>query len=153
MEVYRLTTTKYKDQLSGKGAYLTGGRWNSKGTEIIYTASNRSLAMAEVAVKLDSFELAKDFHMLTIYVPDNVQSLIYSVDDLPNDWNSFPRIPATKHIIDNVVKENKYCIIQVPSVVVLGDHNYLINPKHKSFNKIKIIDSVKFPFDNRLFYK
>lgn len=153
MEVYRLTTTKYKDQLSGKGASLNGGRWNSKGTEIIYTASNRSLAMAEVAVKLDSFELSIDFHMLTIYVPDSLTSIKYSVQDLPHDWNSFPRITATKFIVDNIVKENRFCIIQVPSVVVPGDFNYLINPKHKSFNKIKIVDSVKFPFDDRLFYK
>jgi len=153
VEVYRLTTTKYKDQLSGKGAAFKGGRWNSKGTEIIYTASNRSLAMAEVAVKLDSFEMSKHFHMLTIYIPDNLKSIEFSTEDLPNDWNSFPQISETQFIVDNIVKENKYGIIKVPSVVVLGDHNYLINPKHKSFNRIKIIDSVKFPFDDRLFYK
>jgi len=153
VEVFRLTSTKYKDQLSGKGAYLNGGRWNSIGTEIIYTASNRSLAMAEVAVKLDSFELTRNFHMLTIYVPDSVRAIKFSIDDLPHDWNSFPRTSATKYIVDNIVKENKFCIIQVPSVVVFGDFNFLINPKHKDFKKIKIIDSVRFPFDDRLFYK
>jgi len=153
LEVYRLTTGKYKDELSGMGAYLFGGRWNSKGTEIIYTAANRSLAMVEVAIKLDTYEMSKDFHMLTIYIPDNLKAIKFSVEDLPYNWNSFPRIPETKYIVDNIVQENRYCLIQVPSVVVRGDSNYLINPKHKNFHKIKIIDSVKFPFDDRLFYK
>lgn len=135
------------------GASIFGGRWNSKGTEVIYTAANRSLAMVEVAIKLDTFELSKDFHMLTVYIPDNLKSIKFSIDDLPVNWNSFPRIPETKFIVDNLVLENKYCLIKVPSVVVRGDFNYLINPKHKDFNKIKIIDSTKFPFDDRLFYK
>ena len=48
MEAYRLSRTKFADTLSGKGAALKGARWNSIGVEIIYTAGNRSLAMAEV---------------------------------------------------------------------------------------------------------
>ncbi len=153
MEVFRLTSGRYKDQLSGKGAAIHGGRWNSVGTEIIYAASNRSLAMAEVTVKLDSYELTKDFFMLTVYIPDNSKTIKLSSEELPDNWNSFPHISETQYIVDNIVKENKYCIIQVPSVVVFGEHNYLINPEHKDFRKIKIIDSVKFPFDDRLFYK
>lgn len=135
------------------GAYLFGGRWNSKGTEIIYTAANRSLAMVEVAIKLDTYEMSKDYHMLTIYIPDNLKAIKFSIEDLPFNWNSFPRIPETKYIVDNIVQENKHSLIKVPSVVVRGDFNYLINPKHKDFRKIKVIDSVKFPFDDRLFYK
>ena len=50
MKVFRLTRKKYAEILNGKGASKSGNRWNSKGTEIIYTAESRSLAMAELVV-------------------------------------------------------------------------------------------------------
>ncbi len=69
MEVFRLSRAKYATQLSGFGASLKGARWNSRGTEIIYTAQNRSLAMAEIAVHFSLSMLPRDYRMLTIHVP------------------------------------------------------------------------------------
>ena len=91
--------------------------------------------------------------MLTIFVPDKIKCLEISEDDLVYNWKEFPRVKQTRELGDRLVMENKYCLIKVPSVVVPGDFNYLINPEHKDFDKIKIIDSVMFPFDERLFYK
>lgn len=109
--------------------------------------------MAEIAVSLDSTDLFDSFFMLTIYIPDTLKSINYSVEDLPDNWNSFPRTLETKLIIDSVVNENKYAVISVPSVVVKGEFNIIINPNHKSFNRVKIIDCEPFPFDKRLFFK
>jgi len=154
MEVFRLANEKYRKDLSGKGAALNGGRWNGKGTKLVYTGQNRSLAMAEVSVhiNLQNINTIK-FFMLTIYVPDKIKCLEVSEDDLVYNWKEFPRVKQTRELGDRIVMENKFCLIKVPSVVVPGDFNYLINPEHKDFNKIKIIDSAKFPFDDRLFYK
>ena len=69
MEVFRLARKKYPIVLSGKGASISGARWNSKGTEIIYCAQNRALAMAEVLVHLSLATLPNDFVMLTIDIP------------------------------------------------------------------------------------
>lgn len=151
MEVYRLTREKYSSELSGKGSARYGGRWNSRGVELIYTASNRSLAMAEVAVHLTLATLPSDYQMVTIFIPDKLSIKILQESDLPKDWNNFPHVQGSKTIGDKFAAENKYCLLKTPSAVTKGDFNILINPAHKEFNKIKIIEQVSFPFDRRIF--
>jgi RES domain-containing protein len=151
MEVFRLSREKYKGVLSGKGAAIKGARWNSKGTEIIYTASNRSLAMAEVFVHLNMKTLPSGYYMLTIFIPDSVSILKLKTSDLPPDWNRFPHPSSTKKVGDDFIKKGKYCLLQIPSVVTPGDYNYLINSNHPEFASIKIIAEYPFGFDDRLF--
>jgi len=150
MELFRLTRQKYADSLSGKGAAIFGNRWNSKGTSIIYTAQNRSLAMAEVAVHFTLQSAAQDYHMLVIYVPDDTSIFEIHSDNLPITWNSFPHTKATQVIGDEFIQNNAKLLMKVPSVVTRGDYNYLINPYHPDFQKVKIIDKEPFPFDGRL---
>ena len=151
MEVFRLSREKFADTLSGKDAAIKGARWNSAGVEIIYTAANRSLAMAEIAVHFTLATLPGDYMMITIFVPDNISLQKLSVADLPFHWNTFPH-PATTQIIgDQFIGHNKYCVLQIPSAVTQGDYNMLINPNHPDFKRIKIIIKKKFPFDKRIF--
>jgi RES domain-containing protein len=151
MELFRLSTNKWASTLSGKGAALKGARWNSPGTEIIYTALNKSLAMSEVVVHLSLATLPNDYMMITIYVPDDVSIKVVQEKDLPPDWNSFPYYPSTQSFGDDFIKENKYCLLKIPSVVTKGDFNILINPFHAEFKKIKIVNIESFPFDHRIF--
>ncbi len=151
MEVYRLSREKYADRLSGVGAKIKGARWNSPGVEMIYTAANRSLAMAEVAVHLTLGTLSSDFIMMTVFIPDDLDILTCSLGDLPEHWNIFPGRGVLTQYGDAFVSENKYAVMKVPSVVTKGDFNYLINPLHEGFKDISIINKSKFPFDQRLF--
>ena len=151
MEVYRLSREKFAGTLSGKGAAIKGARWNSVGVEIIYTAANRSLAMAEVAVHFTLATLPGDYMMITIFIPDNISLQKLSITDLPVDWNTFPHPTTTQAIGDKFISANKYCILQIPSAVTQGDYNLLINPNHPDFKRIKIIVTEKFPFDKRIF--
>jgi RES domain-containing protein len=151
MEVFRLARKKYPIELSGKGAALVGARWNSKGTEIIYTAQNRALAMAEVVVHLSLATMPSDFVMLTIAIPSTVPILELPANQLPLDWNTFPAPFDTALIGDHFVQQNEFAVLKVPSAVVQGDYNYLINPHHKDFTQIQIVDQVDFPFDQRIF--
>jgi RES domain-containing protein len=151
MEVYRLSREKFAKPLNGKGAAIKGARWNSVGVELIYTAQNRSLAMAEVAVHLTFATLPDDFVMMVIDIPDSVKILEYSEKDLPFNWNSFPHPDSTQKIGDKFVFNNSYCVLKIPSVVTKGEFNYLINPHHFDFYKIKMISMERFPFDNRIF--
>ena len=150
MEVYRLSRKKFAT-LSGKGAALKGARWNSVGVELIYTAANRSLAMAEVAVHFTLATLPVDYMMISIFVPDDISLQKLNVSDLPTAWNKFPHPTSTQSIGDKFVTENKYCVLQIPSSVTQGDYNFLINPNNPDFIRIKIIDAINFPFDNRIF--
>lgn len=151
MEVYRLSREKFASTLSGKGAAIKGARWNSIGTELIYTAINRSLAMAEVAVHFTLATLPHDYFMIIIFIPDDILVQKLKVSDLPNNWNTFPAPSTTQIIGDKFIADNKFCILRIPSAVTQGDYNLLINPQHKDFKRIKIIAKEKFPFDKRIF--
>lgn len=151
MEVFRLTRAKRAYELTGIGASLYGARWNSIGTPIIYTGINRSLVMAETAVHLSFAILPDDFFMMTIFIPDGISIEVVNDEDLPLQWNNYPPVQDTKKFGDDFVLDNRSCLLKVPSAVTQGDSNILINPMHKEFKKIKIIESVPFPFDSRLF--
>lgn len=151
MKVYRLSRKKYSEELSGKGAAIAGGRWNSRGTQIIYTAQSRALALAEVAVHLSVATMPDDFMMVEIEVPDDIKVTELDPQQLPRRWNIFPYNLATQDVGDEFVRAAKNAILWVPSAVVPGDFNYLINPKHPDFSKISISKIEAFPLDNRLF--
>ena len=151
MVVFRLQNTKFPMELSGKGAAALGARWNSKGTEIIYTAHGRCLAMAEVVVHLSLAMLPKGYKMIEIFIPDEIEIQELEVKKLPISWNIFPETIETQLIGDALIKQQQFAIIKVPSAVVKGDFNYLINPFHPDFDKIAITSLEDFPFDKRIF--
>src|SRR5262245_37811686 len=128
MEAYRLSREMYAANLSGKGAAIKGARWNSIGVEMIYTAGNRSLAMAEVAVHFTLATLPGDYMMITIFIPDDITLVKLNMSDMPDDWNIFPNPISTQAIGDKFITDNKHCVLQIPSVVTQGDYNLLINP-------------------------
>jgi len=151
MRIFRLSKRKYSYELSGKGAVKSDNRWNSKGTEIIYTAESRALAMAEIAVHLTIATLPKDYVMITIDIPEDISIEKINLKKLEENWNAHPAISSTKKIGDTFIDSLENCILKVPSAVVKGDFNYLINPYHNDFKRIKIIELTNFPFDNRMF--
>lgn len=151
MKVFRLSKKKFSEELSGKGASKSGNRWNSKGTEIIYAAESRALAMAEVAVHLTLATLPSDFVMIEIEIPDNIKIKVINLNDLPDHWNNYPPNNSTQKIGDDFIDSMEDCILKVPSAVVQGDFNYLMNPYHKEFKQIKILSVIAFPFDKRIF--
>jgi len=151
MEVYRLSREKFAGSLSGIGAALKGARWNSAGIEMVYTAANRSLAMAEVIVHFMLAMIPEDYVMMTIFIPDDAAIYNLSPADLPKDWNAWPHSISTQALGDRFIMENKYPILRVPSAVTQGDFNLLINPMHADFKRIRIIENKKFPFDSRIF--
>lgn len=151
MEVFRLTKRKYAHTLSGLGAARFGNRWNSKGVEMIYTAQNCALAMAEVAVHLSLATLPDDFVMLEIDIPGSVDIRILDQINLGSNWDVFPYNPNTQLLGNAFIANQKSAVLKVPSAVVKGEHNFLINPNHKDATNIKIIRTYDFPFDRRIF--
>ncbi len=152
MIVFRLSRQAFINDLSGYGAEKTGGRWNSKGTPILYTAASRALAVVEIAVHVPVGIIPTNYYLASVKVPDH-DILLLEVRSLPRNWNSTPFVKATQSIGDNFIRSNTHLILQVPSATVTGDHNYLINPRHPDFNKVKIKSIDAFVFDSRLFRK
>lgn len=151
MRVYRLVRKKYPNPLSGEGAAQSGNRWNSKGTALIYCAASRALAMAEVAVHLSLGLLPKDYEMIELEIPRKVSIHTLELERLPQGWNSFPHLLQTQALGDEFVAAEKSCVLQVPSAVVPGDFNFLLNPLHREFAQVQVISRVDFPFDPRFF--
>lgn len=150
MHVFRLSKRKYSSDLNGKGAAKSNNRWNSKGTEMIYTAESRALAMAEVLVHLSMATLPGDYGMMEIYIPENIEIAQLDIKMLGKMWNQFPPSKETQNIGNHFISSNKACILKVPSAVVKGDNNYLINPHHQDFKKVTVKSIVDFPFDKRI---
>ncbi len=151
MIVFRLANKKYRNDLSGTGAEITGGRWNFRGTKLLYTADSRALCMAEIAVHTPVGVMPIDYYLITIEVPDYSDIKQIESDSLPDNWRKFPYSKATQEFGEDFVDKNENLYIKVPSAVVQGDFNILINPQHSDFNKVKIIKTEKFNFDERLF--
>ncbi len=153
MIVYRLAKTKYSHILSGKGAEITGGRWNSRGVQMIYTSESRALCTAEIAVHMPLGILPSDYKIITIDIPETIKIIKLANTRLPSDWNSIPHPGTTQEIGDDFIIKNKSAVLKVPSVVVPGDFNYLINPNQPEFYQISIVKVEPFEFDKRLFTK
>lgn len=153
MIVFRLAKGIFCQDLSGKGAELAGGRWNSKGTALVYTGMSRALCTTEIAVHTPLGNIPDDYFLVSIELPAKAPILKLDEKKLPKDWKSFPHPHSTQLIGDKFVKELKYLILQVPSVIVQGEFNYLINPKHPLIQKVKILKKEAFQFDARLFVK
>ena len=151
MEVYRLAQARYAKDLTGKGAAAKGARWNSPGVELLYTAQNRSLAMAEIAVHFTLATLPDDYRMITLKVPDTIPYQRLSEADLPANWKDFPHPPATQKVGNEFVRQNQYAVLFIPSAVTQGEYSVLLNPHHRDFAQIKICNIEKFPFDKRIF--
>lgn len=151
MKVFRLSKVQYSKILNGKGAAKFGNRWNSKGIEIIYTAESRALAMAEVAVHLSLATLPKDYVIIEIEIPDDILIKNLSVKILDKNWNANPSNVSTQKLGDEFIDSMENCVMKVPSAVVEGDFNFLINPYHPDFKRINIVEIKNFKFDSRLF--
>ncbi|RYY37046.1 MAG: RES domain-containing protein [Sphingobacteriaceae bacterium] len=153
MIVYRLSTANYILDLSGCGAEIAGGRWNSKGVSVVYTATSRALAVIEVAVHVPLGIIPLNYAMASINVPDDIEILEINIDSLPPDWTKNPFIKETQQIGDAFIKAQKYAAMKVPSASVTGDFNLLLNPRHKDFRHVEITKTEAFEFDLRLFKK
>lgn len=150
LTAWRIVEARFKDKaFSGDGARLYGGRWNSKGVAMIYTAGSLALASIEMVVNLPSPKLLKAFVRIPVrFQPDLVGRLPSAA--LPSDWQSRPISPTTKSIGDRWVKQQRLPILMVPSVVVPEEVNYLLNPAHPHFSQIEIGQPVVYHFDPRL---
>jgi RES domain-containing protein len=145
--VYRIGSRRHPAN-DGMGASLYGGRWNHKGTPVIYTAASRALCALEVLANAD--ELADDYVSISIEIPDTLNMTSLSIADLPAGWDSNRSLDATRDIGSTWASDLATVVLSVPSSVIPRERNYILNPAHPDF--LRIIFSVPEPFyfDDRL---
>ena len=151
MIVYRLCKKEYVNDLSGYGAEMNSGRWNGKGTPDLYTSGSQALAVLEVAVHVPYGIMPVNYYMAGIELPEDSGIIKIGIAELPADWNRNPFPRSTQYIGDDFLKTNTHLMLQVPSAIVPGDWNYIINPRHPDFKDLKIVLTEPFEFDSRFF--
>jgi RES domain-containing protein len=142
--VYRICKTKYAvTAFDGEGAFRFGGRWNSRGTRIVYTAGSLSLAALEMLVHLNDEEMLFNYSFVAAEIP---AELILKVEN----WSESPAPHAAQEIGDDWVRNSASAVLEVPTSIVPLEKNYLLNPTHPDWSKIVMGEPQKFVFDERL---
>ncbi|MCB1087369.1 MAG: RES family NAD+ phosphorylase [Verrucomicrobiae bacterium] len=130
----------------GEGARLYGGRWNSAGTSVVYTSGSMALAALESLVHLNPPVF---FAYVAIPIEFD-ETLLEPSPALPANWREEPPPPSTKDIGDLWVRQARSAVLELPSVIIPTEPNYLLNPSHPDFKKIDIGKAEPFAFDPRL---
>jgi len=148
MLVYRISKCKFIDDLSGLGAATYPGRWNTKGTYILYTAQSASLALLESVVHISKINVVP-YCIICLEIPETSIKEI-KPEELPEGWERNPPADQLKEYGTKFVKENKFLALKIPSAIIFEESNILLNPSHKDFNKVKIISRRNLSIDQRL---
>lgn len=148
MEVYRISRSKWANDLQGEGAKLFGGRWNRRGTSCLYTSSSRSLAVLEYSVNVNLDEIPRALSIVTIKIPDQILEI--PEEDLPGNWKDVPAPGSTREFGTKILNEGRHLIIRLPSAVIPQEFNYIINPEHRDLKLCKIISIEDFVYDVRV---
>lgn len=149
MTVFRICNPQFSEDISGTGAKLYGGRWNSKGVAVLYASEYISLSVLEMLVHNRFTDFVTDLNLLHLAFADTLSIKEVKNSKLKTDWiNDFD---YTRFMGDQFIKAETHAILKVPSAVIKEEHNFIINPSHLDFKKIKITQTVSFSTDKRLF--
>ena len=143
LTVWRLVTARFaKSAFSGEGARLYGGRWNRKGVSLVYTAGTQSLAMLEMLVQDEP--LRARYVMIEARIPKGVAIDRIKIEDLPSDWCDIAAREKLQALGMQWARKRSAAVLAVPSAVIRVETNYLLNPLHPDFRRIKIGKPRKF---------
>jgi RES domain-containing protein len=148
--VWRLLKTRFlQHAFDGEGARLYGGRWNSPGEPVVYTSATVSLAVLELFANVQRSELLISYSLLSCSFDETLHSEV-GLSDLPSNWRTSPPPAELQTIGDAWLRTGRSAVLRVPSAVIEHESNYLLNPAHRDFKRIKRSPAEPFTFDLRL---
>lgn len=149
LTVWRICPAVYADDMfGGKGGLFFPARWHNKGRLITYTAESRSLAALEILANTQD-RAALHARPWLIARADLPTKLVGIPPRLPDDWRAQPPPASARSFGDSWLASLASPALRVPSAVILGEFNYLLNPLHPDFPKIKLHPAQPFAFDAR----
>ncbi|HEY9128000.1 MAG TPA: RES family NAD+ phosphorylase [Acidobacteriaceae bacterium] len=130
-----------RDVFDSTGAFLQPGRWHLRGTRVIYAAQHASLAALETLIHAGGRKIPPR-SMTRIEIPDDL-----SIESAP--WMD---VPASQQFGVRWVTEARSAVLRVPSIAVNKmESNFVFNPQHPDFARIRHADPEEFVFDPRFF--
>jgi RES domain-containing protein len=133
----------------GEGASLEGGRWNSPGSPMVYTAGSASLAALEMLVHLGRGATLPAYVLIACSFDEMLVSRL-DRSRLPAHWRSYPAPPELQLLGGEWLKGAASPVLEVPSAIIASEPNYLLNPRHRDFASITLSAPEPFAFDLRL---
>ncbi|MCY3704923.1 MAG: RES family NAD+ phosphorylase [Gammaproteobacteria bacterium] len=150
---WRLASAEYsrtvKAMLSGDGTLRNGGRWNSPGQRVVYLAASLALASLELLVHLRETDVLKGYRKLPVGIPEHLVKAA-DVRALPTDWARTSLHPATQRTGDRWLASLESAVLVVPSAVVIGEVNYIVNPAHPDFALLEPGEITDYRYDPRI---
>ena len=134
--------------LQGYGGVRFAGRWHSKGRPIVYCAEHPAAALAEFLVHLDKEDFPETFRLLTIEIDDPHPSERIDIEQLPSNWPN--DLAVTRKIGDDWLEVRPSLLLEVPSVLVPGAWNVLLNPVSPEMAQVRVVGDVHVSLDPRL---
>ena len=131
------------------GSRFYGGRWNSRGTSVIYVSEHESLAALELLVHTMPLSPTDRYFSFRLEWNDNLTEY-FPVKKLPPDWNAEPPTSASMRIGDEWARRASYVALALPSLLSTSELNFLLNPNHADFKKVKINGPIEYHFDPRM---
>ncbi len=151
MRFWRICRQRFAaDAATGEGARLYGGRWNSGGVRVVYASTSLALAAIETFVNLEPNLRPKDLVSIAGEVPDDIETLKVTLENLPAKWRR-SREESLRKIGDAWVREGLTVTLLVPSAAIPGEWNLLLNPAHRDFSRVTFEKPEPFEFDLRMF--
>jgi RES domain-containing protein len=148
---FRICKRKYSSSAyDGKGAFLYGGRWSSPGTRVVYTASSLSLAALEILVNLQDRDMLDEYEFIAADIELDMIQKVGEIHRLPPDWRISPSPLEIQRIGDDWARSKDSVVLEVPSSIIPQESNYLLNPEHPDFSRIRIGEPERFTLDKRL---
>lgn len=155
MKVWRICRLRHVETaFSGEGARRGSGRWNSVGTPMAYASTSLSLAVVEVFVHLKKDQEPEDLVAIAAEVPmdeaEVEQEKLLMLMRLPPDWRHTEN-RELQRMGDEWIRLQQSLAMMVPSAVIDGEWNVLLNPMHRDAGKIDVVSVKPFRFDSRMF--
>ena len=136
------------EAFDGEGARISGGRWNSAGSAVVYTSATTSLGLLEILAHTKARLRPFYFTVPVTFDAELVETV--GPEILPPDWRSLPSPFALKRIGDEWVHSKRSCVLEVPSVIVPHESNFVLNPNHPEFASLEIGEPINLDIDKRL---
>ena len=133
----------------GEGARVEGGRWNSPGSAVVYTSQSAALAALELLVHLGRGAILANYVLIRCSFDEALMTRL-DRKRLPKNWRSYPAPPELQLIGGEWVRSGASAVLEVPSAVIDTESNYLLNPRHRDVQAIRIGQPLAFELDLRL---
>lgn len=146
---YRIVKARHaRTALSGEGARIAGGRWNRPGDAAVYASASLALAAIETFVHLGEDAVHLRFVAFRIDIPDNVP--VTRCRRPPAHWRAEPPDESSMRYGSNWLRRGRTAVLEVPSVIVPSERNFLLNPAHPDFARLRVSKPTTFAFDPRM---